>query len=553
MLGVAEPVFRTGAAGAIYKADNGGATLFYSASTEFGPEQRWKARNSERLDTLYRAIVQTNPIVSQVYFNSHDNMSRVYPFLPNAEQLFSPIEQMSDYPFYYLADAMHNPQREAVWTSAYLDPAGMGWMVSAIAPVYNGDVLEGVLGLDITLKSLVDKLFSQQYVSASKVFFLDQQQTLLAMSPDMASLLGMQELTSYHYEGKQPAQQNMQKPQGFQLQALQDQQFSRDVLALLHSEQTSGQITVHNTDYIVARVPVLATGWQMFILQDMSQVMLPLQQLEQTWLSIAVSVFVLLLLGNALYLHYVYRRSRRFAHNIVVPINQLAEQTLQLGKKGVVSGNGLADSPIREVAVLAGNFSRMAAELEERTQRLAKANTARSILEEKARLYQIMASTDQLTGLHNRKHLDTILRHEGIRSQRYGTQLSLMMLDIDHFKRINDNFGHQVGDQVLKQVARCLKNALRESDVLGRWGGEEFLLLCPNTGLQDASLLAEKLRQQVEQLKCHDQLIVTVSIGVAQMQQGERTEQTIGRADAMLYRSKHHGRNQVSLDIKEDR
>lgn len=170
--------------------------------------------------------------------------------------------------------------------------------------------------------------------------------------------------------------------------------------------------------------------------------------------------------------------------------------------------------------------------------------------------------TDALTGASNRRYLDRRLAEEVDRAQRYGFPLSILLFDIDHFKRINDSFGHQTGDQVLIALARLLAKAKRETDVLTRYGGEEFLLIAPHTPLWSAKTLAERLRQRIEM---HDFGLptsaeglgraskasgrVTSSIGVASLGRGiDNSAALIKIADANLYRAKQDGRNRVVAD-----
>ncbi|HEX5710070.1 MAG TPA: diguanylate cyclase [Sulfuricurvum sp.] len=156
-----------------------------------------------------------------------------------------------------------------------------------------------------------------------------------------------------------------------------------------------------------------------------------------------------------------------------------------------------------------------------------------------------LAITDRLTGLYNRLKLDEVLEYETIKSKRYGTALSLIIIDIDHFKNVNDTYGHQVGDMVLKEVANTLLSCKRESDTIGRWGGEEFLIVLPNTNLAGAMITAEKIRTAIEN---HPFSVVgnkTASFGVSEFLVEENEDSFIERADQALYRAKSGGRNQV--------
>lgn len=159
-----------------------------------------------------------------------------------------------------------------------------------------------------------------------------------------------------------------------------------------------------------------------------------------------------------------------------------------------------------------------------------------------------LSVTDKLTQLYNRLRTDTVLEAEVGRAERYGAKLSVMLFDIDHFKEVNDHFGHQFGDQVLVGLAEEVRHNLRENDVAGRWGGEEFLVIAPHTDLNGAKKLAEKLRQRFEAHDFGGDQRITASFGVAEWRPGDTSGNLIGRADRALYRAKNNGRNRVETD-----
>ncbi len=163
-----------------------------------------------------------------------------------------------------------------------------------------------------------------------------------------------------------------------------------------------------------------------------------------------------------------------------------------------------------------------------------------------------LSLTDPLTGVANRRHLEWRLSEEVARSSRYQYPLSALMLDIDHFKQVNDTYGHQVGDEVLKQLAQRLQQTLRRTDFIARYGGEEFLILAPQTPSDRALLMAERLRQLVANkpfsITPDLNLTITVSIGVAIFPDHAQNEsELVKAADAALYRAKETGRNRVCL------
>lgn len=164
---------------------------------------------------------------------------------------------------------------------------------------------------------------------------------------------------------------------------------------------------------------------------------------------------------------------------------------------------------------------------------------------------QELAVRDSLTGLYNRRYLDETLEREVSRARREGIPLSLVMLDIDHFKRVNDTYGHQVGDEVLRILASTLLADIRAEDVACRYGGEEFLILLPNMPLETTMLRAQGWRNAVEALRVthgNFQITFTISLGVSAYPEHGKTPDDLTRcADQALYRAKHEGRNQVSV------
>jgi diguanylate cyclase (GGDEF)-like protein len=179
--------------------------------------------------------------------------------------------------------------------------------------------------------------------------------------------------------------------------------------------------------------------------------------------------------------------------------------------------------------------------------RLRSVRRFNEILSEKNVQLERLSQTDHLTGLYNRLKTDEVIKSEIARADRYGGSFSVMIFDIDFFKQINDTKGHQVGDRVLIQISRLVANNLREPDVLGRWGGEEFMIVSPELDAAEAALLAEKLRALVEDYVFPEQIKVTASFGVAEYHMGDSPNVLLSRADKLLYEAKSAGRNLVKV------
>lgn len=187
-------------------------------------------------------------------------------------------------------------------------------------------------------------------------------------------------------------------------------------------------------------------------------------------------------------------------------------------------------------------FNSMVGALDDARRQLAQQNDELQAL---ARSLEKMATTDELTNAFNRRKFDQLIEAEVTRGTRYSTPLSLLMLDIDHFKRVNDTFGHEAGDAVLVAIAALVRSQIRAADSLARWGGEEFVVLMPTVDALGAAALAERIRAGVASHDFGPVGQVTISLGVAQYCAGETSDQLFARVDAALYRAKDSGRNRV--------
>lgn len=174
-------------------------------------------------------------------------------------------------------------------------------------------------------------------------------------------------------------------------------------------------------------------------------------------------------------------------------------------------------------------------------------DTVTSELESSIQEVTKLSITDRLTKLVNRMRLDQVLEEQLKLASRYGTPFSAILLDVDEFKQVNDLHGHVIGDEVLVHVANLLASNTRSVDIVGRWGGEEFLIVAPNTLIDEAALLAEKLRRVLESAEFSHIGRKTASFGLATYRQGDSVEQIVARADAALYEAKRAGRNNVKI------
>jgi diguanylate cyclase len=220
-------------------------------------------------------------------------------------------------------------------------------------------------------------------------------------------------------------------------------------------------------------------------------------------------------------------------------ISNVADQT-----EAGVDPRSLVESLMNELAKAASRAVKLEASFDEKTRELDAIRDSLNKSEERAK-------TDTLTGLPNRRALDEFLRKAQMAAMETGETLSILLIDIDHFKRFNDNFGHAIGDQVLRLVANALRERVREIDLPARYGGEELIAVLPGADLAACKAVAERIRRSISERqitrRSTGEIIpgITVSIGVGQFQFGEAMADLIDRCDRALYLAKKKGRNRV--------
>lgn len=331
------------------------------------------------------------------------------------------------------------------------------------------------------------------------------------------------------------------------------QQLSADQAFTVANWPTSGDYL-----YTVAQLEgklAQQLGWRVIVRQPLQHALASVTLVRNSLLSFE-------LLATLILIVIVYQ----FARRISQPIERLAQNALEISRDHHGSWHEYPDTT-REFKQLSAAFGgliqsllqkkdellQLNANLEQTVrQRTAELSLANKELAERAELQEQLARRDALTGVANRMAANERLQFELQRFQRTQKSYALLMMDIDFFKRINDGFGHDIGDQVLQQSAQILQHQLRRTDFIARIGGEEFLVILPETGLDGALQLAEKLRLAIACQAFPVVGSVTISLGVALMNANDASaESVLKRADQALYRSKQQGRNRVSAEAVE--
>ncbi len=321
--------------GAFYTTkDNGGSAVFYSGYVPIGENEREKAYKSAGLDEAYIGIKNTFPLIVQVYYNTYDSLNRIYPYFEVLSQYPSRMD-IPSYNFYYEADAKHNPQRKVVWTDVYVDPAGQGWMTSSIAPVYSDDFLEGVVGLDITVETIIAGVLDLKVPWNGYGLLVSRSGTIIALPEAGESDWGVKEFTKHKYS--EAIKKDTFKPASFNV-------FERDKTPDLSKslrEQANG--TMHtdlNGKRIVSWATIPETGWKLLITVPESEV-----YANSVLLAARLNKLAWLMLGGMLvfyiiFFSFLYRRARHMTEIISKPLEVIDHMVTR-----VAAGNYQQNAP----------------------------------------------------------------------------------------------------------------------------------------------------------------------------------------------------------------
>ena len=308
--------------------DDGGAASFYSAQTPADRQNMGKVFQLEALDPLMRDMMHAQPTVNAIYFNSWDGYNRIYPWFETPVQ-YEHDTVAADYPFYYAADTEHNPERKVVWTSVYVDPAGLGWMTSAVAPVYRGDFLEGVVGVDITVATIVRQIRQLDIPWQGYAVLINRQGTIMALPPRGERDFGLVELTAFNYSKGVPGANF--KPERFNMRHRAD----TAALARRMEAEPDGQgmLLLDGLPKRVAWREVATTGWQLLTIVDEAAIYHSSDELARHFRMIGYLLILGLLVFYLLFLAYTWRRSVWLSRAVSAPLATLNRVLSDIGQE----------------------------------------------------------------------------------------------------------------------------------------------------------------------------------------------------------------------------
>lgn len=348
------PEFSIAKNGVFYKESKYGSSLYYSSNTKIGEKERHKAIITEEMDPLLKNIVDTNSNIVAAYFNSYDNMNRLYPFIEKVYEQYGEHINMEDYNFYYLADKEHNPEKKSVWTDAYLDPAGQGWMVSCITPIYNEDVLEGVSGLDITIENFVKNILDIKLPYDAKIFLVDKNGVILAMPASIEKLLGLEELKKHVYTDVITT--TITKPEEYNIYK-NENPFASHFEEILSDNKHIGEIAIQNKKYFTVHNEIKETKWQLIMVLEEKKIFSSIYDLKRLSDKIGYIAIVFMALFYLLFFYYLFLKTKKVSNQLVLPLNELTEQTSHASNLNNVLQP--IETNVLEINILSNNFSEM--------------------------------------------------------------------------------------------------------------------------------------------------------------------------------------------------
>jgi len=307
-------------------SDDGGAAVFYSNATAPERHDLQKIARLRQLEPLMKEIEARNPLIASLYFNSWDSFNHIYPWFFTLDQYPADMD-IPKYNFYYLADAEHNPERGVVWTDVYLDPAGHGWMMSGIAPVYRDDFLEGVVGIDITVSGILEQIGQLQVPWGGYAMLVSDDLTIMALPEPGETDFGLAELTNHSY--LDAIRSEMFKPEDFRL----DRRPETAELAAAISGAASGvqQVMLGGRPQLVAWTTVAQTGWHLLTVVDEAAVFRQTNALASRYRQIGYLLIAGLVLFYIGFFALMWLRARQLSGALLTPIAGISRMLSEIG------------------------------------------------------------------------------------------------------------------------------------------------------------------------------------------------------------------------------
>ncbi|MBA4501435.1 sensor histidine kinase [Marinobacterium marinum] len=305
--------------GVLFSPENDGrAASFYSTVTPPQQQDMDKVYRLESLDPLMLDLMRIQPMINAVYFNSWDGYNRIYPWFDTSTR-YDADSWAADYPFYYAADSTHNPDRSVMWTDVYIDPAGLGWMTSAVAPVYRGDFLEGVVGVDVTVATVVRQIQQLDIPWGGYAVLINREGIIMALPPRGERDFGLEELTVVPHYGAMPKKRFKPEPFNFRLRPDTADLAER----MQDAPEGQGIVVLNGQSKRVAWSEVNIAGWQLLTIVDEASIYRSVDELAQHFRMVGYLLIVGLVFFYLLFFGYTWRRSVWLSRAVSAPLATL--------------------------------------------------------------------------------------------------------------------------------------------------------------------------------------------------------------------------------------
>lgn len=356
------------------------------------------------------------------------------------------------------------------------------------------------------------------------------------MQTGIEELLGKKELEEYQYRKEEKVYTTIVKSQSFNILNHENKKFAKNVLNSIKKDSNFFEETFNGKEYIVFTQNIQGPNWSIVSVVQKDKISSNMGTLKEKYNLLGYIIVGAIIIFYMLFFVYLRGKSKKFINEVNEPIQNIIKITNDLGTKDDVKK--LSPNHIREIDELNNGVNKLVEELNERTKNL--------IDEESKRIYnERLANTDSLTGAFNRRYLEDFTLNYLKIVKRENRNLSLLIIDLDDFKDINDNYGHYKGDELLVEFVKLIKMSVRDNDLVVRYGGDEFIVLLPDATKESAIYVAQKIKTNIYEYSEKNDAF-TVSIGISNYQAGDvKIDDIIKRADEALYEAKNSGKDKI--------
>lgn len=344
--------------------DNGTTASFYSAINRIGPRQWEKVARLSALDPFMIDAQASDPLIASLYVNTNDSYNLIFPYV-DVPKLIEPRTNVTKFNFYFEADAEHNPERSVVWTDAYIDPAGHGWLVSALAPIWQNNTLEGVVGIDVKLDTIVKRLLTMDLPWAGYAMLISKDGKILAMPPAGERDLGLEEPRGHDY--RDIVATDIFKPETFDIEQRKDTAPLLDAIR----RQKEGMVSLNLTGPRLASFAhVAGTGWTLVVIVPRELVYAHADEINARLRTTGFLMVTVLLAFYVAFFVLLYNRARRMSRQVAEPLESI-ERLLARIRQGD-HHQAFAGSRIAEIDALGHNLVSTGRQLGEASERILR-------------------------------------------------------------------------------------------------------------------------------------------------------------------------------------